>query len=278
MVDKIFFQSSMPRAGSTLLQSILNLNPEIYAGVTDGSLELLFGARGNFSNSPEFKAQDAELMKRAFSGFCLEGLTGYCNALIEGTGKKNVVLKSRGWGINRGFIETFYPNPKIICCVRSLKDIVSSYEKIYRNNQHLHDPVKDDSAARGTTTPKRVDEWIHPQNTIGRALERIFEIINQKYDDKILFVKYEDLCLRPESEMVRIYDYLELPYYSHDFDNIEQTVVEDDSAYNMGEGLHIIRPKLEMKYSDADHILGNNINKWLFDTYQWYYNKFGYKK
>jgi hypothetical protein len=54
-MEKLFFQSSLPRAGSTLLQNILAQNPSIYATPTSGVLELIFAARGNYTNSPEFK-------------------------------------------------------------------------------------------------------------------------------------------------------------------------------------------------------------------------------
>ena len=62
-MEKIFYQSSLPRAGSTLLQNILAQNPDIYATPTSGVLELIFGARANYTTSAEFKAQDAETMK-----------------------------------------------------------------------------------------------------------------------------------------------------------------------------------------------------------------------
>ena len=41
-MEKIFFQSSLPRAGSTLLQNILGQNPNFYVTPTSGVLELLF--------------------------------------------------------------------------------------------------------------------------------------------------------------------------------------------------------------------------------------------
>jgi sulfotransferase len=277
-LKKIFFQSSLPRSGSTLMQCILNNDSRIYAGGTDGSLELLFGARANFTQSPEFKAQDQEVMNKAFKAFCFGGLNGYCNALLDGSEKEYVCLKSRGWGVYRGFIETFYPNPKIICMVRDLKDVVASYEKIYRANQNKHDPVRNDMEARGTTVHKRVDEWMHPTNTIGRAVERLFEMIRLNYADNVLFIKYEDLCLHPKTQMIRLYDYLDLPYYEHNYDEIPQNIKEDDTIYGLGDGLHKIREKLEMKPSDAKAVLGADICDWLYNTYKWYYDKFGYKK
>ena len=107
----IFFQSSMPRAGSTLLQNILGQNPDFYVTPTSGVLELVFGARMNYTNSPEFKAQDAELMKKGFLNFCNKGLNGFYEGVTD---KKYVVDKSRGWGIHYDFLNSFLEEPKIV--------------------------------------------------------------------------------------------------------------------------------------------------------------------
>ena len=74
MKQKIFFQSSLPRAGSTLFQNVMGQNPDFYVTPTSGVLELLYGARNNYTNSPEFKAQDANLMKSGFLSFCKNGI------------------------------------------------------------------------------------------------------------------------------------------------------------------------------------------------------------
>jgi sulfotransferase len=274
MVQEIFFQSSMPRAGSTIFQNIMGQNPDFYVTPTSGILELVFAARGNYTNSPEFKAQDSELMQKAFAGFCKGGIESYFNAITD---KQFVMDKSRGWGVYRPFLESFYPNPKVICFVRDLRAVISSYEKIYRKNQHKADPIRDDSTARGTTVHKRVDEWVSPQNTIGRAVERLFEIFRQGYDDKILFIKYEDLCLYPEETMRKVYEYLGIPNFDHDFDNIEQITVEDDEVYGLTNDLHTIKPKLVLPQPDYKQILGDDICKWIYQNYTWYFEKLGYK-
>lgn len=275
-MQKIFFQSSMPRSGSTLFQNIVGQRPDFYVTPTSGVLELLFAARGNFTNSPEFKAQDADLMAAGFRGFCRAGLEGYYKAVTD---KKFVLDKSRGWGVYRPFLDFFYDDSKIICLVRDLKDVVCSYEKIYRKNQGLkHDPIRDDTTGRGTTPHKRVDEWMSSTNTIGRAVERIFECIRQGYDDKILYVKYEDLCLYPKQQLTRVYQYLGIEDFDHNFDTIEQITSEDDDIYGLGAGLHEIRSNLSMKPSDAKQILGADICDWLHNSFKWYYEKFGYKK
>ena len=275
-MERIFFQSSMPRSGSTLLQNIIGQRPDFYVTPTSGVLELIFAARGNFSNSLEFKAQDSETMKNGFIAFCREGMNGFYNAITD---KKYVLDKSRGWGVYRPFLDAVYPDPKIICMVRDLKDVICSYEKIYRKNQALnHDPIRSDETAKGTTVHKRVDELVHPTNTIGKAVERIFECIRQGYDNKILYVKYEDLCLYPKQEMTRIYQYLGIDDYQHDFENIKQITQEDDGIYGMGRGLHEVRPNLKIKPSDAKSVLGHDICDWIYQTYRWYYDKFSYNK
>ena len=277
-IDKIFFQSSMPRAFSTLFQNVLGQNPDFHVTPTDGSLELLFGARSNYTNSPEFKAQDAEIMRKAFAAFCKSGLQGYCDSLVNGTSKKYIMLKSRGWGVYRPFVETFYDNPKIICLVRNLKDVVTSYEKMYRRNQDKHDPIRNDIQATGTHLYKRVDDWMNPKNTIGMAVERIQEIISLGYDSKILFIRAEDFSAYPETSMKIVYDYLELPYFEHDFDNITQITVEDDQVYGLVKDLHKIRPKLEVTHSDASKVLDNHVRNYLYERFRWYYDKFRYEK
>jgi len=258
-----------------MLQNILAQNPDFHVTPTDGLLELVFGARANYTTSPEFLAQDSELMAKAFKSFCYKGIMGYASALTD---KPYLMIKSRGWGAYRGFLNEFYPNPKIICMVRNLKDVVASYEKIFRKNQLKHDSIRNDAEARGTTIYKRIDEWMDGRNTIGRAVERILGIISEGYDNKILFVKAEDLCLYPDTEMTRIYEYLEVPQYKHDFDNIEQVTKEDDSVYGLTKDLHTIRPKLTPMQSDAEAIIPKDALNWLFEKYKWYYDKFGYKK
>jgi len=275
MVQKIFFQSSLPRSLSTVFQNILGEHPDFYVTPTSGTLELIFGARANYTNSPEFSAQDSELMAKGFKAFCRDGMLGYYNAITD---KKYVMDKSRGWGTYRSFLNEIYPDPKIICLVRNLKDVVASYEKIYRKNQLTHDPIRNDLEARGTTIYKRIDEWMDGRNTIGRAVERLLGILTEGYDDKILFVKAEDLCLYPDAQMVRVYDYLGIPYFQHDFDNIEQITYEDDNVYGLSKDLHTIRPKLQMKPSDADSVIPKDAREWLYERYKWYYDKFGYKK
>ena len=269
MVKKVFFQSSLPRAGSTLLQNILGHDPRFYVTPTSGVLELLYGARGNFTNSPEFKAQDQELMKEAFASFCREGMLGYFNSLTD---KPYVVDKSRGWGVHYNFLNYFYSDPKIVCLVRDLRSIYSSMEKKFRENQHLDNTIVDHSQMKGTTTEKRIDIWANSQ-PIGLAIERLYQVFKERNNDKILFVRYEDLISDSQNQMNRIYNHFGIDSYTHNFENITQITKEDDSVYGIY-GDHKIKNKIEVLEDDSELILGKNVCDWIKNNYRWYYEIF----
>lgn len=272
-MKRIFFQSSLPRSGSTLLQNIIAQRPDFYASPTSGLLELIIGARKNFTDSPEFKAQDAQTMDYAFVKFCQHGIEGYYNAITD---KPYIIDKSRGWGIHYDLLNNILLDVKIICVVRDLRDIFCSMEKKFRSNPLKHDPILDWVTGQGTSTAKRIDQWV-ANPPVGLAIERLSEIFRMGIDKHIHFVKYEDLTLYPQQTMSLIYDYLGVSDYRHDFDNVEQVTQEDDSIYGQY-GDHIIRPKVIPMKSEADKILGKDITKWIYETFIWYFQRFGYEK
>ena len=63
MPKKIFFNSSLPRSGSTLFSNIIGQDKRFFVTPTSGLLELLYCSRDIFSKSPEFKAQNKEQME-----------------------------------------------------------------------------------------------------------------------------------------------------------------------------------------------------------------------
>jgi len=272
MVEKIFFQSSLPRSGSTVFQNLMNQDPRFHASATSGLLELIYASRHAYTETVEFKAQDPEEMKKAFFGFCKGGMQGFYSAITD---KQYVLDKSRGHMAYYQLLDNFYPNPKIICLVRYLPDIIASMEKLFRNNQHKANPMVNHMNMQGTTTPKRVDIWFNSA-PVGIAVERLNEAIRQGIDKKMLFIKYEELCLYPEQQMQRVYEYLEIEPFNHNFGHIEQTTHEDDEVHGYT-GLHTIRPKLEMLQSEAVQVLGKDVHDWIMNTYRWYNDYFGYR-
>ena len=67
--------------------------------------------------------------------------------------------------------------------------------------------------------------------------------------------------------MERVYEYLGLPFYQHDFNNVEQVTFEDDSVHGLD--LHTIRSKVEPVKDDSEEILGKSLCKKLDGTEFW---------
>lgn len=271
MVKKLFFQSSLPRSGSTLLQNIIGQNPDFYVTPTSGVLELVFGARSNFNSSPEFKAQDPETMNKAFQAFCKQGILGYFNSITD---KPYVMDKSRGWGYYQDFLNSFYPNPKIICMIRDPRSIFSSMEKNYRKNAHLSQPMTSDSNMQGITTEQRIDMWSQGQ-PVGIAFQRLYEIVKQRKDKNMLFIKFEDLIRQPQTQLDKVYSYLEIKPFSHNFSQISQITKEDDTVYGIF-GDHKIKNQIENIKPDYNTVIGIQASNWIKSNYGWFYDYFKY--
>ena len=272
VIPKIFYQSSLPRAGSTLLQNILAQNPSFYVTPTSGLLELIFGARLNYTNSAEFKAQDHAAMKKAFLAFGRAGMEAYFRALTD---KPYILDKSRGWGIHFDLLNLiFNEEPKIVCMVRDLRQILASMEKQFRQNPDLDRPIENHANLSGTTTLKRAVLNLQTP-PVGLALDRLLEIHQRGWNQKILFVRYEDLTAQPKQAMQKVYAYLSLPDFQHNFENVPQVTQEDDQAYGVP-GLHQIRPKVELFQNDYLSILGKDAVRFLQGNYAWYFTLFGY--
>ena len=263
----------MPRSMSTLLQCILNQNPDIQATPTDPVLEYLYGARMNYTNTPEVKAMDKDLALLSWRGFCWGGLHNYSKIYTE---RPNICIKTRGATIHYKWFESFMPyKPKMICMVRNLKSIIASMEKIYRNNQENHQDIQNHAKMSGTSTAKRVDIWFQSA-PVGLALERLQQCFLEGINNEVLYIRAEDLTSYPQREMDKLYNYLELPSYKHDFDNVEQSIKEDDSVYGLSNDLHTIKRKVQPLTPDYNNILGKQVCDWIDNNFTWYQKTFGY--
>ena len=262
----------MPRAGSTLLQNIMAQNPDFYVTPTSGVLELIFGARQNYSNCPEFRAQDDVLMKKAFLAFSRAGLEAFFRALTD---KPYVIDKSRGWGVHFDLLKLIFDeDPKIICMVRDLRQIFASLEKKFRETPDKHHPMVNHANLACTTTLKRA--MTHAQGIpVGLALDRLAEVHQRGWNKQILFIRYEDLTTQPQQTLQKVYAYLGLPEFQHDFEHVSQVTQEDDRVQGVP-GFHTIRPRVEPLTNEYMAILGRDTIRAVQNNFAWYFNLFGY--
>ena len=263
----------MPRSGSTLLQNILGNNPDFYASATSGLFDLLNVSKQSYTKSPVIKAQNEQEMKKAFLTYCRYGLQGFYEGITD---KPNVIDKSRAWMVNVDWLDSFYPNPKIICMIRDLRDVIASMEGNYRKNSDKWDLSNNYEEPKGVSIGERVGMWLKNDNKpVGETLNRLQEAIHRGYGQKMLFVKFEKLCENPERQMRRIHNYLEIPYYDYDYTNIKQVTFEDDKFHGKY-GDHKIKSNIQPLKSKAVELLGQNICNQIYKNNLWYFKYFNY--
>lgn len=272
MPKQIFFNASLPRAGSTLLQNVLMQNPEIYSSPTSGVVEFLLNARQIYTTGDAFKAQNPQEMEKAFKGFCRAGLYGFYDSI---TSCPYVIDKSRAWLGHYRFADIIEPGAKVIVMVRDLRAIFASMEKNYRKNPHKDQPLANNGKSLDnlTTDSRLLNFSVAPP--IGPALEWLYDSIIQGYHEHILFIRYEDFTSNPNNEIQKIYHYLNIPYFQHDFENVDQLTYENDVIHGIY-GDHIIKNKIEPVQNDYTQVLGyHNCDK-IRAHYKWFYDAFGY--
>ena len=270
-MQKIFYNSSLPRSGSTLLQNVFNQNPDMYATPTSGVVQFLEMIRMSFSQ-PEFKAQDANVMENAILSFCREGLKGFARSISD---KPYFIDKSFYWGMNFNYLKSINgEDPKIIIMIRDLRDIFASFESNHRKNTLVYNENVNWDSLECTTMEKRILDWTR-KKPVGPVIDALKDIINYRLDSKILFIKYEEFCEDPNREMTKIYNYLELPYFQHNFNNVEQTTKENDVFYYTR---HDIRSVVKKKESEAEYIIGKPACDWVYKNYEWFFKFFKYNK
>mgnify|MGYP003113199999 CR=1 FL=1 len=271
MKQKIFFNSSLPRAGSTLLQNIIGQHPDFYVSPTSGLIDLMLGARIGYNDTREQGYNDSDLWQKGFLNYCKFGFDGFMKAVTD---KPYYMDKSRMWGAYYDLVEMIMPKPKVIFMVRDLRSIYSSMEKKFRNNPDKEAYIMNNKEMQGITTPQRVEIYASSQPT-GYSVIKLRELILQGIDKKILFLRYEDFCQYPNEHMKTIYEYLEVDYFEHNWNKIQQVTTENDDAHGIF-GDHKIRNKLSRLEDDYQQILGDFVSNEIVERNMWFYKYFKY--
>jgi len=269
----IFYQSSLPRAGSTLLQNIIGQNPKFHVTPTSGMIDMMLGTRIGYNGNHESKAGDLKQWKEGFYAYCREGFKGYVGALTD---KPYILDKNRAWGSYYPLLSEILPNPKILFLVRDLRAVFASMEKKFRANPDMDGGEINNITLQGITTQQRVEQWAigHP---VGYALNKLQQSILDKSVNNFFILRYEDLCTNPEPVLNGIYNFFDIEPYKHNFNKIDQITVEDDTVHGIY-GDHTIRNTLGMLPNDSKEILGEYTYNWIYNNFEWFFNIFKYNK
>ncbi len=264
-----FALSSLPRSGSTLLLYILKQNPKFKTG-PDSDISYLLNTNRSYIKTAVTDCQiPHQKLTECFLNFCRSGTESWVNTL---TNEDQIFVdKSRGWVIDMDFTFKVFPDLKMIFNIRDLRSIINSFEKvhhdsIYADNKSYYKNIESDLQTQ------RID-GILSSSMVSDALTSLRELVEipKKYTSNILITRHEDLIEDPNSFMKTIYDFLEIPYYQHNFDNIEQDNDYNDNPY-MPYGNHKIKNSLDKENRNTFEYIRSDLSEKLVRGYSWYYD------
>lgn len=233
----LHFVSGLPRSGTTLITNILKQNPEIHGESVTSLSTLIQSVQTNWSiieQNKEYKNDKALLG-------VLKGIISGYYAHID---KPIVFDKDRNWIQLIGLIETIMEQKiKMIVCVRNPAEIVTSFERLRRDNP-LYNSRSDQYLKDQSNIATRAMYISGPEGPLGMSHRHLKDAITMGYLDRFLFVDYSRFCNTPKAQTKRIYDFFELPSFEHNFNKIEQTEHYDDTAIGFKD-LHKVKSSIQ---------------------------------
>lgn len=268
-----YFMAGLPRSGSTLISSILNQNPNIYASANSPICGMMFNLERSILSSEQYSAYPKPTV---MSSTVMGVLKGY----YSDTDKDIIIDKSREWSIPEHF-EVLSRNlgyePKIILPVRSITDILASFMSLVKKNPDRPNFIDSEIQARQEfnfyrpADDIRCDHLMRPKGLIDNCLYGIAFAMHPDNRKYFHFVEYDDLVKNPEEEINKIYDFYKIEKFNHDYSNISNTIKEDDSIYGLI-GQHDVRSSVSRRNIDKTKILSeyvlnkyNNLEFWRND-------------
>ena len=262
----IFFLSGLPRSGNTLLSAILNQNPKIYVSPLSPLLDnLLWIDKALGTNEPtlsaDFQPNTASALKQFVDGF------------YNDIDKPVFIDRNKGWGSKESmFISYKYiaNKPKIIFTVRDIPSVLASFLALVGEGQDnfIDNKIREFGIkpyGEQTQNDLRCDYLMNGQ--VGASLVTLTELL--QIGTPVCLIEYDDLVYDPQGELNKVYDFLEIEQYFHDFDNVVK--LENETLQNAGlpTNLHDIRVNIDKRVMPLESVLPNLSRKKYFGLEFW---------
>lgn len=244
-MKKFSFLAGLPRSGSSLISSILNQNPNIYASSNSPMCGMAFNLERSIILSEQYNAfPKPKVLPNVISGL----LENYYSDID----RPFIIDKSREWPIKEHFevlLRNLSYEPKVILSVRNILDVLTSFITLINKNPNKENFIDREIQARQEfnfyrdINDIRCDHLMRPKGIIDNSLYGIaFAMLpeNKKY---FHIVEYDNLVYDTKNTIDKIYNFLELQKYDHDFNNIINITPEDDTIYGL-DNMHEVRKNI----------------------------------
>jgi len=234
----LFFLVAMPRSGNTLFASIMNQNPNVVCTANSITLEImkdlyLLKKTDVFQNYPDHKSLD-NVMDSVYDNYYKDWPQQY---IID---RGPVMTKGNFELMQKHFKRPF----KCIVLLRNLMDVLASYMQWYTEN-----PDAFPNRYNLKNDEEKLSMIMNKDGAVAKDLQAIENAYN--YPDICHFVKYDNLVARPQKEIQKIYKFLEIPFFNHQFQDLKQININgigyDDRI--VGRNMHTIRTVVKKEYN-----------------------------
>mgnify|MGYP003136938960 CR=1 FL=1 len=249
---KIFFLSGFPRAGNTLLASLLNQNPDI--GTCANSLPMeaikhlfLLQKTDVFKNYPDYKSL-RNLLDTVYSTYYKDWNYKYIIDRAPAGTPGNLMLMRK-----------HLKQPiKIIVLMRPLLEVLASFVK-WSNKEPTAYINK-----FGNTAEDKCHALMEQFGQIWKEVQNLENLLKPENRQYALFIQYHDLVKHPQKIINQIYKFLDIPKYKHRFTKLDQLKV-NGMGYSdeiVGHNLHTIHTKkIELQKTSIRKLLPKEIIK-----------------
>lgn len=257
MNKQYYFLSGLPRSGSSLLCGILSANKSLHVSSTSGILSVLVNLRNYWTDVAEFNALDPALS----AARKLAVMRGALESYYADVPQEIVVDKCRGWPQHLEMAEAMFGcKPRMIVTVRDVRDVLASFEKLWRKRKAENLPIdlEKGNPVDYQSIDGRCKVLMSGGGVVGSSCHLICDAAVRGWKSQMHFVEYEDLCSDPKTTMEKIYAFLEIDPVQHDFSHVVPSVIENDAPYGWGD-LHTIRPVVQPQEPQWPAILPTHV-------------------
>lgn len=253
------FMSGLPRAGSTLLSAILNQNPRIYSGPSSPVVPTMLSIENSLANDELYLAYPKQAQ-----GFKI--ISSVLENWYSDIDKPVIIDKNRSWVNRLHYISGYFGiQPKILCPVRSIDEILTSFISMNRRNPYTGQgkiSFLDEMLIKSNlplTDDNRCEILCSPSGILGASYNGIKQVFEEGKESSLHLIEYDDLIHRPQQTMRAIYDFLEEPHFEHNFSAIENIHRERDAeVYGLAD-MHDVRSNLKKVSLNPTEVLSENI-------------------
>jgi sulfotransferase len=240
MDKKYHFLAGFPRSGNTLLSCILNQNPEIYSSPISPVVEYMWICHVSSQN---YESAQTNAYPERSKKIISKMLENYYSDV-----KKPIVFdRNKNWASPDNILmmnDYLDFKPKIVFTTRPIIEILASMIAIFKDDLvSIMNNTKFVPDLNLSKNDNLCDFLMSEYGRVG-ATSIAFYSMDNLNDNNIHVVKYEDLLSTPQETMDKIYNFLEIERFDHNFTNIKKIDQDNDHAVGHPKDLHKIRRKL----------------------------------